>query len=232
SSRDFWLRDAELPLQLVGERLRIRARRQLADADEVRDRLAFLARQDLRRIAGVSQLVVQAERRALVRGGSEQHRETAAGAHRALAFLDLGLERPLPQLLGVDEADGLRFGVDTAIELQRLVHGLGGLAFGANLDLAFDQADHLVVLAAATPQVRAADPGGDLRDADVDLALALLADELGREAERALQHAERGAENLLRAVDLREAQRAVLAELHHAALGEAHQRARAGAGED
>src|SRR5262245_25599432 len=51
------LGDAEFALQLVGHRLRVGARGEPADAQDVGDLLAFLARQDLRRVAGAPQLV-------------------------------------------------------------------------------------------------------------------------------------------------------------------------------
>jgi hypothetical protein len=81
-------------------------------------------------------------------------------------------------------------------------------------------------------KVGAADPGGHLRHAHADLALLALADQLGGEAERALEHLQRGLEQVLAGLHLGEHQAAVLAQLHHASFGELHLHARAAAGED
>src|SRR6185295_2166829 len=105
------------------------------------------------------------------------------------------------------------------------------LALRADLDLALDQADDLAVGRRLAPQVGAADAGRDRGDLDAHVAPAVLGRDVGREAERALQHAERRAEQTLRRLELLQLQLAVLAELDGAALGELHLQARARAGD-
>src|SRR5260221_9367193 len=126
----------------------------------------------------------------------------------------------------------MRLALDAAVELERLVHRYGLPAHRRHLDVAFDQADDLVAGTGAAPQSGAADAGGDLRGADAPLALAALGDEVGGEAERALEHVERGFEEIGRRIQLGEAELAVLAELNQAAVGELDERARATAGDE
>ena len=70
-------------------------------------------------------------------------------------------------------------------------------------------------------------------DPDGDIAPRLrLRDDVGGEAERALQHVERGLEEVRAARDFGEGHLCVLAELYYAALGEFDQQAGASAHED
>src|SRR6185503_13289478 len=151
---------------------------------------------------------------------------------RAAAGLDLGFLAPLLELLRIDLADRLRLALVALVELQRLVHAHRLLAVGADVDRALDQAHDLAIVARAAPEVGAADPGGHLRHAHADLALLALADELGGEAERALEHLQRGLEQVLAGLHLGEHEAPVLAQLHYASFGELHLHARAAARED
>ena len=155
-----------------------------------------------------------------------------AAAQRAFAGFDVGFQRPLPELLRLDEADGLRLALVAHVELPRLAHRDRRLARRADLDRALDQAHDLALGARAAPEVGAADADRHLLDAHAHFALARLGGDVGGEAERAFEHLQRGPEKLFRGVHLGEAQAAVLAELHHAALGELHQHARVLAADD
>src|SRR5207244_10123979 len=168
----------------------------------------------------------------LLLGCGEQHAEAPAAARRAFARLQLGLGRPLVELLLVHRADRLRLAVDAAVNLQRLVHAHRRLAVRGDLDLAFDQADDLVALPRAAPEVGAANAGGDLRRAHRDFAAAIFCRQLGGETKRAFEHIERRLEELARRAELGKAQLPLLAELDEAAFGEAYQDAPVGAADD
>jgi len=119
---------------------------------------------------------------------------------------------------------GLRLALFAAVELARLVHRHRLLTLRANVDLAFDQADSLALAAGFTPQVGAADAGGDGRDADADFAPPHLREQIGGEAERALGDAHRRLEQSAAVrIHLADRERAVLAQLDEAALVELDQ---------
>src|SRR5262245_9075403 len=105
--RDAWRRDAVFAVERAGERFGPGLRRQARDADVVGAPALHAARLELRGVAGGADLLVHAEDGVLRLTRSEHDFPPAAAAGRALPVGDLGLRRPLLELLGVDRGDGL-----------------------------------------------------------------------------------------------------------------------------